>query len=149
MFGSTQPDTPQPKWLHKLDKFVKAHHLELAALSWGLWQQNGNNEGTIGIDLLPSPHFVYCPHDAIKKFNDNVDNKVQEILGLIDNHQPETEVLMIGIGKEQIKLIYFEPETPPPVCFKQVNQDVDRLMDFLEAGMSEEIVDQSHPPGES
>ncbi len=140
MFASTQPEIPQPKWLHQLDKFVKAHHLELAALSWGLWQQNGNSNGTVGIDLQPKPHFVYCPQSAIQKFNDNVDNKLQEILGLIDNHKPEVEVLMIGIGKEQIKLIYFEPETPPPVCFEQLNQDVDELMDLLELRMSEEII---------
>lgn len=140
MFASTQPDTPQPKWLHKLDKFVKAHHIELAALSWALWQQNGDSQGTIGIDLQPKPHFVYCPKEAIKKFNDNVDNKLQEILGLVENHKPEVEVLMIGIGKEQIKLVYFEPETPPPVCFEQVNQDADGLMDLLEERMGEEIV---------
>ena len=140
MFASTQPEIPQPKWLHQLDKIVKAHQQELAALSWGHWQQNGNCNGTIGIDIQPKPHFVYCPQSAIKKFNDNVDNKLQEILGLIDNHKPEVEVLMIGIGKEQIKLIYFEPETPPPVCFEQLNQDVDGLMDLLELRMSEEII---------
>jgi len=140
MFASNQPETPQPKWLHKLDKFVKAHKQELAALSWGLWQQNGNSKGSIGIDLQPKPHFVYCPKEAIEKFNDSVDNKLQEILGLVDNHKPEVEVLMMGIGKEQIKLIYFEPETPPPVCFEQVNKDVDGLMDLLELRMSEEIV---------
>lgn len=139
MFNSTQPDRSQPKWLHKLDKFVKAHKNELAALSWGLWQQNGNSKGTIGIDLQPKPHFVYCPHEAIEKFNENVDNKLQEILGLVDNHKPEAEVLMIGIGKEQIKLVYFEPETPPPVCFQQVSRDVDGLLDFLEALLLEEL----------
>ncbi len=143
MFGSTQSDIPQPKWLHKLDKFVKAHKQELAALSWGLWQQNGNSKGTIGIDIQPKPHFVYCPLEAIHKFDDNVDRKLQEILGLIDNHRPEVEVLMIGIGKEQIKLIYFEPEPSPPVCFTQINRDVDGLLDLLEVRMGDEIVDRS------
>ncbi|MEO1430362.1 MAG: hypothetical protein AAFV71_15110 [Cyanobacteria bacterium J06633_8] len=140
MFASTQPEIPQPKWLHQLDKFVKAHQQELAALSWTLWQQNGDSKGTIGIDLQPKPHFVYCPKEAIKKFNDNVDNKLQEILGLIENHKPEVEVLMIGIGKEQIKLVYFEPETPPPVCYQQVNKDLDGLMDVLEELLVEEII---------
>lgn len=139
MFASTQPEIPQPKWLHKLDKFVKAHHQELAALSWGLWQQNGSSQGTIGIDLQPKPHFVYCPQSAIEKFNDNVDNKLQEILGLIENHKPDVEVLMIAIGKEQIKLVYFEPTTAPQVCFEQLSKDADALMDFLEERMSEEI----------
>ncbi|AFY56156.1 hypothetical protein Riv7116_3710 [Rivularia sp. PCC 7116] len=140
MFASTQPEIPQPKWLHQLDKFVKAHQQELAALSWALWQQNGDSKGTIGIDLQPKPHFVYCPKEAIEKFNDNVDNKLQEILGLVENHKPEVEVLMIGIGKEQIKLVYFEPETPPPVCYRQVDKDLDGLMDVLEELLAEEII---------
>ncbi|MBE9212418.1 hypothetical protein IQ247_06785 [Plectonema cf. radiosum LEGE 06105] len=143
MFGSAQADIPQPKWLHRLDKFVKAHQQELAALSWGLWQENGHSKGTLGIDLQPKPHFVYCPSEAIQKFNNNVDNKLQELLGLIDNYKPETEVLMIAIGKEQIKLIYFEPEISPSVCFTQLNSDVDGLLDLLELGMSEQVVDNS------
>ncbi|MGF1675511.1 MAG: hypothetical protein ACFCUV_17780 [Rivularia sp. (in: cyanobacteria)] len=143
MFGSTQSDIIQPKWLHRLDKFVKAHQQELAALSWGLWQENGHSKGTIGIDLQPKPHFVYCPSEAIQKFNDNVDHKLQELLGLIDNYQPEVEVLMIAIGKEQIKLIYFQPEISPPVCFAQLNSNVDGLLDLLELQMSEQVVDNS------
>ncbi|MBF2017781.1 MAG: hypothetical protein IGS23_21810 [Rivularia sp. T60_A2020_040] len=143
MFGSTQSDIIQPKWLHRLDKFVKAHQQELAALSWGLWQENGHSKGTIGIDLQPKPHFVYCPSEAIEKFNDNVDHKLQELLGLIDSYKPETEVLMIGIGKEQIKLIYFQPEISPPVCFTQLNSDVNGLLDLLELRMSEQVVDNS------
>ena len=89
--------------------------------------------------MQPKPHFVYCPQSAIENFNQNVDNKLQEILGLVENHKPEVEVLMIGIGKEQIKLVYFEPETTPAVCFEQLNKDVDGLMDLLELRMSEEI----------
>ncbi|MEB3214799.1 MAG: hypothetical protein VKN72_00865 [Nostocales cyanobacterium 94392] len=141
MFGSTQSDIIQPKWLHRLDKFVKAHQQELAALSWGLWQQNGHSKGTIGIDLQPKPHFVYCPSEAIQKFNDNVAHKLQEILGLIDSYKPEKEVLMIAIGKEQIKLIYFEPELLPSVCFTKLNCNVDGLLDLLELRMSEQVVD--------
>ena len=143
MFGTTQSDIIQPKWLHRLDKFVKAHQQELAAVSWGLWQQNGGSQGTIGIDLQPKPHFVYCPSEAIQKFNDNVDHKLQELLGLIDSYKPEVEVLMIGIGKEQIKLIYFEPELSPPVCFTKFNCDVDGLLDLLELRLSEQVVDNS------
>jgi hypothetical protein len=139
MFGSTQPETGDSKWRSQLDRFVKANQKELAALSWALWLQNGDSQGTIGIDLQPSPHFVYCPQTAIEKLNDNVENRLQEILGIIAHHQPEVEVLMIGIGKGEMKLIQFAPEPPPPECFAQIGKDVDGLLDLLEQRMSEEI----------
>jgi hypothetical protein len=133
MFTSiTQPSQPENEWRHRLDKFVKDHKVELAALSWGLWLENGNSQGTIGIDLQPTPHFVYCPSTAVENLNDKVDNRLQEILGLIKHHKPEVEVLMIGIGKDQVKLIYFEPETAPQESFEQLGKDVDTLIEELE-----------------
>ncbi|MEM7554211.1 MAG: hypothetical protein AAF378_08925 [Cyanobacteria bacterium P01_A01_bin.84] len=139
IFPSTQPESPEDKWKHHLDKFVKANQPELAALSWGLWLQNGSTQGIIGIDLQPTPHFVYCPQEAVEKLNDNVDNQLQEILGLAEHYNPEVEVLIIGIGKGQIKLIYFQPETPPPEFFEKLGQDVDTLLTQLEEGMSKGI----------
>jgi hypothetical protein len=133
MFTNPQSDIPDNKWRHQLDRFIKLHQQELAALSWALWQENGNSQGTIGIDLEPTPHFVYCPDSAIEKFNDKVENRLQELLGLIQHYKPEIEVLMIGIGKDQVKLIYFEPKPEPPVCFEQVGKDVDTLLEELEA----------------
>ncbi|RUT07728.1 hypothetical protein DSM106972_019880 [Dulcicalothrix desertica PCC 7102] len=129
---SSQPSSPENEWRHRLDKFVKDHKIELAALSWGLWLENGNSQGTIGIDLQPTPHFVYCPPTAVESLNDRVENRLQEILGLIKHHKPEVEVLMIGIGKDQVKLIYFEPETAPPQSFEQLGKDVDTLIEELE-----------------
>ncbi|MBE9208507.1 hypothetical protein IQ244_18600 [Nostoc sp. LEGE 06077] len=140
MFGSTQPETGDSKWRSQLDRFVKANQQELAALSWALWLENGNSQGTIGIDLQPTPHFVYCPQEAIEKFNENVENRLQEIIGIIEHHQPEVEVLIIGIGKGEVKLIQFVPEPSPPDCFAQVGKDVDGLLDLLEQRMSGEIV---------
>ncbi|MBD2449587.1 hypothetical protein H6G76_20935 [Nostoc sp. FACHB-152] len=140
MFGSTQSEAGDSKWRSQLERFVKANQQELAALSWALWLQNGDSQGTIGIDLQPSPHFVYCPQAAIEKLNENVENRLQEILGIIAHHQPEVEVLMIGIGKGEVKLIQFAPETAPPECFAQLGKDVDELLDLLEQRMSGEIV---------
>ncbi|MBD2415822.1 hypothetical protein FACHB389_27355 [Nostoc calcicola FACHB-389] len=140
MFGSSQPETGDNKWRRQLDKFVKANQKELAALFWGLWLANGDSKGTVGIDLQPKPHFVYCPQEQIEKLNDKVENRLQEILGIVENHQPEVEVVMIGIGKGEIKLIQFAPEPAPPICFEEVGKDLDGLLDVLEERMREEIV---------
>lgn len=139
MFSSTQPESADNKWRRQLDQFVKANQQELAALSWGLWLENGDSKGTIGINLEPTPHFVYCPKEAIETLNNSVENKLQEILGIIDAHNPEKEVLMIGIGSDQIKLIQFEPEPTPPVCFEQVGADINTLLERLEQGLNEQM----------
>lgn len=138
-FGNTQLNTGANSWSRQLDQFVKANQLELAALSWGLWLENGDTKGTIGIDLKPTPRFVYCPKEAIETLNSRVENRLQEILGIVDAHKPETEVLMIGIGDDQLKLIFFEPTPPPPACFEQVAQDVDTLLEQLETRMEEHL----------
>ncbi|MBG1242132.1 beta-carboxysome assembly chaperone CcmS [Nostoc sp. NZL] len=139
-FGNSQPESGDTKWRRQLDKFVKANQQELAALFWGLWLANGDSQGTVGIDLQPTPHFVYCPKEQIENLNIKVENRLQEILGIVENHKPEVEVVMIGIGKGEIKLIQFAPEPAPPICFEQVGKDVDGLLDVLEQRMSEEIV---------
>ena len=139
MFSSIQSDSPENQWRYQLDRFVKTHQQELAALAWGLWLENGSSKGTIGIDLQPKPHFVYCPQTAIEKLNHQVDNKLQEVLGIIKHHNPETEVLMIGIAKDQIKLIFFESEVAPPVCFKELDKNVNVLLENLEQQMSEQL----------
>jgi hypothetical protein len=138
MFGSSQPETGDNKWRRQLDKFVKENQRDLAALFWGLWLKNGNSQGTVGIDLQPTPRFVYCPQAAIENLNERVENRLQEILGIVDNHKPEEEVVMIGIGKGEIKLIQFAPEPPPPVCFEEVGKDVNDLLDLLEGKMEKE-----------
>ncbi|MEH2375660.1 beta-carboxysome assembly chaperone CcmS [Nostoc sp.] len=139
-FGNSQPESGDHKWRRQLDRFVKANQQELAALFWGLWLANGDSQGTVGIDLQPMPHFVYCPKEQIDKLNDQVDNRLQEILGIVENHKPDVEVVMIGIGKGEIKLIQFVPEPAPPTCFEEVGKDVDGLLDVLEERMREEIV---------
>ncbi len=139
IFSNIQPESTDNNWRHQLNKFIKAHQQELAALSWGLWLENGDSQGTIGIDLQPTPHFVYCPQAAIEKLNNNIENRLQELLGIVAHYQPEVEVLMIAIAKEQIKLIHYQPEIAPPLCFAQIGKDVDNLLEVLEESMVKEL----------
>jgi hypothetical protein len=139
MLGTTQPESSNNKWRSQLDRFVKSNQKELAALSWALWQENGDSQGTIGIDIQPTPHFIYCPQEALQKLNDKVENRLQEMLGLIKHFKPEVEVLMVGVGDGEVKLIYFEPTIAPPLCFQQLGLDIDALMDLLEENMGKEI----------
>ncbi len=132
MFGRPQPEKAEDQWKRQLDQFAKDNQQELAALCWGLFSERGESEDTLGIDLQPTPHFVYCPRKAIEELNSKLQNQIQEILGIVDSHKPEKEVLIIGIGNDQIKLIQFEPEPPPLACFEQVGKDVDALLDLLE-----------------
>ena len=139
MFDTIRPIQGENNWRRQLNDFVKANQQELAALAWGLFVRRGESENTLGIDLEPTPHFVYCPKHAIEALNDKVDNHLQEILGVVDAHKPEVEVLIIGIGKGQLKLVQFEPEPPPPACFEQVATDIDTLLERLEQRMCEQI----------
>ncbi|NMG06853.1 hypothetical protein [Brasilonema sp. UFV-L1] len=136
IFTPTQPESPNNEWRRQLDKFVKENQQELAALSWGLWLENGDAKGTIGIDLQPTPHFVYCPKEAIEKLNNGLENRLQEILGIVEHYNSEVEVLMIAIGKDEVKLVYFEPELAPPTCYERVGKDVDALLEHLEQLLS-------------
>jgi hypothetical protein len=137
MFGNPQPLGKEGKWRVQLNQFVQANQQELAALSWGLYLEKGKSDDTLGIDLEPSPHFVFCPKSAIETLNSNVDNHIQEILGFIDGYKPEKEVLIIGIGSGQIKLIQFEPQPAPSDCFESFAADVDTLLERLEQRLSE------------
>lgn len=120
----------------QLDRFVQENQLLLAALVWGLRQDWGESPAILGIDLQPKPHFVRCSPAAIEQLNRQVDNQIQEILGILDGHDPEKEIAIIGIGSSQIKLIYFQPEPPPPDCFAQLEGNLDSLIQQLEADMA-------------
>jgi hypothetical protein len=139
MFGRPQPERPEDRWKHELDRFSREYQQELAALSWGLFLERGESDDTLGIDLQPTPHFVYCPKTAIEDLNRRVQNHIQEILGIVDAHNPEKEVLIVGIGNDQLKLIQFEPEPAPPGCFEQIGEDVDTLLKRLEQRLSEYV----------
>jgi hypothetical protein len=139
VFSKPQPQRIEEPWKRQLDSFVKENQQELAALSWGLSQQWGDAEETLGINLKPTPHFVSCPKDAIETLNRKVQGQLREMLGIVDGHKPEQEVLIIGIGPDQLKLIQFTPEPAPPECFEQVGADVDTLLDRLEKRLQERV----------
>lgn len=138
MFGNPQLDGKENNWRYQLNKFVKANQRELAALAWGFWLANGDQD-TLGIDLKPTPHFISCPKAELETLNQNLDNHIQEILGVIDGYQPDKEVVIIAIGNSQIKLIQFQSETPPPICYAEIATDVDTLVQLLEQQMIEQI----------
>jgi hypothetical protein len=126
-FGSPQPVGEDGQWRQQLDCFVKENQQELAALSWGLFLEKGASDDTLGIDIQPTPRFIFCPKSAI------------EVLGFIDAHNPEKQVLILGIGNGQIKLIQFEIEPPPPICFEHLASDVDTLLGRLEQRLSQYV----------
>jgi hypothetical protein len=136
---SNQPSLGEQSWQTQLDRFVETHRQKLAALAWGLRLQWGEQPDTLGIDLKPTPHFVACPKSAIEQLNQSVQNRLQEILGIVDGYQPEKEVVIIGIGFDHVKLIYFESNPTPPDCFEEFGKDVDSLLKQLEDSMNQMI----------
>jgi len=139
IFGNRPSEKAEDQWRYQLDRFVKNNQQQLAALAWGLFLERGENDDILGLDLKPKPHFVYCPREAIKTLNRNVDDHIQEILGVVDAHQPEQEVLIIAIGNGELKLIQFEPKPSPSVCFEQVGENVDTLLQRLEEQLASVI----------
>lgn len=141
MFGSTQPqsNSQDNEWREQLADFAQANQQELAALAWGLWQEWGESDDTLGIDLEPTPHFVSCPQEAIATLNQNVNHKLNEVLGIVEHHNPETEVLLICLAKGQIKVIQFKVEPPPPVCFERAGVDVETLLNRLEERLCQQM----------
>ena len=127
-------------WKYQLDRFVKENEQELAALAWGLLQEWGESRNdTLGIDLKPKPHFVACSRESIEDLNKKVNNRLQEILGVLDNYKKDEEVVMIGIGDGQIQLINFKPVLPPSRCFTELNQNIDSLIQLLEERLETQI----------
>lgn len=139
-FNNPQLNNLEDQWRYKLDQFVEENQESLAAVSWGLHQEWGDTKETLGIDLQPSPHFVCCSREALETLNKKVHRKIQEILGILDGYDPKEEVAMIGIGNGQVKLVYFKPELPPPVCFEQIDQDLDTLIEQLEQRMAKSLL---------
>lgn len=119
-----------------LDLFVQENQQLLAALAWGLLQEWGESQDTLGIDLKPQPHFVRCSRTAIEELNQKVERKIQEILGILDGYNPQEEVVAIGIGEGKIKLINFQPEPLPPACFEQFGPNIELLIQQLEERMA-------------
>lgn len=145
-FGSLSPDNRENSWRYQLNEFVEVNQQKLAALFWGLLQEWGNNQDTLGIDLKPKPHFVCCSRESIEQLNHQVGKRLQEILGILDGYNPEEEVVIIVIGEGQIKLINFQPEPSPAECFKLVGVDLDTLIQQLEQSLAKQPDLLSLPP---
>lgn len=139
-FGGNQDNKAEDKWRWQLDNFARDRQQELAALAWGLQQEWGDFDNILGIDLQPSPHFVKCSREAIEQLNRNTNNQLQEILGIIDGYKPEEEVVIIAIGAGQIKLINFQVEPAPSVCFEEAKGDIDALISSLEASLANQFI---------
>ncbi len=129
------PTSEQKDW-QKLDEFVAANKENIAALVWIFYQERGNTEEILAIDLQPTPRFVSCSREAIETLNENTDNRLREVLGILDGYKPEEEVLIIGMSRDRIKLIFFTPEPTPPECFEQLGKDFNTLLDDLEAQLN-------------
>lgn len=84
-FGNAQPAALEP-WRVQLDRLATTHQQELAALAWGLSLNKQVGEDVLGIDLKPTPHFVYCSRSSLETLNKTVGGQLQEILGLVDGH---------------------------------------------------------------
>ena len=137
--GNDRPEIAAQKWRSQLDFFVNDYQQQLAALAWGLKQEWGESNDVLGIDLQPTPHFVACSQDELNKLNRNTRGRLQEILGIVDGYDPAVEVVIIGIGEGQIKLINFQPEITPADCFDATDGDLDRLISSLEAALTDYI----------
>ena len=136
--SDNRPEIAAQKWRSQLDFFVDDFQQQLAALAWGLKQEWGDND-VLGIDLQPTPHFVACSQEELLKLNRNTRGRLQEILGIVDGYDPDVEVVIIGIGDGQIKLINFQPEISPADCFAATDGDLDRLISSLEAALADYI----------
>ena len=137
--GNNRPEIAEQKWRSQLDLFVNDYEQQLAALAWGLKQEWGESDDVLGIDLQPTPHFVACSQESLEKLNRNTRGIVQEILGIVAGYDPEIEVVIVGIGAGQLKLINFQPKTTPAECYAATDRNIDRLIATLEAAMAEYV----------
>lgn len=133
--GNNRPEMAQQKWRSQLDLFVSDYEQQLAALAWGLQQEWAETQDVLGIDLKPEPHFVACTKENLEKLNKNTRGQLQEILGIVDGYDQETEVVIVAIGEGQVKLINFQPKITPPESFANLEGDVDQLIATLETAL--------------
>lgn len=137
--GDNRPEIAAQKWRSQLDSFVIDYEPQLAALAWGLKQEWGKINDVLGIDLQPPPHFVACSPDSLEKLNQKTKGRIQEILGIVDNYDPQVEVVIIAIAEGQIKLLNFQPEMSPADCFATTDGDLDQLIVTLETALAQYV----------
>jgi hypothetical protein len=139
-FQPRVPDDETNRWRFLVDRFVEKNREELAGLLWGLVREWGaESKDTLGIDLLPVPHFIRCSREALEKLDRSVGREIQEMLGIVARYDPEEEVAIVVIGNGQVKLIYYKPERTPRDCFENLSGDLDTTIGRLEGEMLAEI----------
>jgi|GEM_PF-323003 len=135
-FATSQANRPLKKaWVEQLEAFVRGQQHTLAALNWALHLEQGAEQDTIAVDFEPTPHLVFCRRDAIVALNEQVNNQLREVIGILNGHKPEQEVFILGIGPGQsceFKLIQFQPEPAPPACYEQRSETAAELVTQLE-----------------
>ncbi|MFN5515582.1 MAG: hypothetical protein ACK5CA_12790 [Cyanobacteriota bacterium] len=127
--GAAPPSSP---WFATLDRFVRDRQLPLAALAWELRREWGDLQDYLGLDLEPTPHFFRCSYAQLESLNQSVDRQIQELLGLLLHHDPERETAIVALAQGQVKLLYFQPELPPPQCLDGLGISLDELIPQLE-----------------
>jgi len=134
--GPTSPDDGTNPWRYQLDQFAKDQQQALAALAYGFHQQWPDKGQYLGLDLQPTPHFISCDPTAIARLNDQVNGRIQELVGILNGYDPTTEVAIFVIGPTQFKLLFFQPDPKPETCFQQIGLAIDALTDQLETALN-------------
>ena len=137
--GNNRPEIAAQKWRSQLDSFAIDYEPQLAALAWGLQQEWADSQDVLGIDLQPQPHFVACSTESLEKLNKNTRGQLQEILGIVDGYDRETEVVIIAIADGQVKLLNFQPKSTPAECLAAIDGDLDLLIETLEKALADYI----------
>jgi len=141
MFSSDPvlPDDQKNPWRYRLDQFTKEEQTGLAALAWAFHQQWPDKEQYLGLDLHPQPHFISCDPTAIAKLNDQVNGRIQEMVGILNGYDPNTEVAIFVVGPAQFKLLFFQPEPNPAQCFEASGLTITQLQEQLETVLQEKL----------
>lgn len=138
-FGDSPPDDLANQWRYQLDRFVQENSTDLAALAWGLLVEWENSGDALGIVLEPKPQFVQYSRQSLEELNQKLNRRIQEVLGIIDNYNPQEEVAILAINQGQIKLIYYQSNPAPPICFEEKKGDLAGLLQTLEETLSQQI----------
>lgn len=137
----TSPDDAANPWRYQLDQFAKENQQALAALAHGFHQQWPDKSQYLGLDLQPTPHFISCDPTAIARLNEQVNHRIQELVGILNGYDPATEVAIFVVGPTQFKLLFFQPEPSPATCFQQLGLAIDDLTAQLETQLSSQLTE--------
>ena len=103
-----------------------ANNLELiSATSWQGYQQQGR--GVVLIDgetvdqlELTGPPLVYVSGQQSQQKNE--DWPVEQIAGLLEKYDPDTEVIVVVKWRGEVGIYRFKPAMSPPVAYQSLNE---------------------------